>query len=255
MTTTDERLIERALARDVEAERALVQRLTPSIQRAISATLTRRGRRRRADVLDLTQEVFRVLLEEDGRVLRDWAPERGASLEGFVGLVAERFVIGWARSGRRSGHREDPAATSDLSALNTPVPSPESALARRQRLAMVLVAVRQRSTDKGFAMFVRLFVEERSVSWFAEHEGMNEAAVYAWRSRLKRLARKVDAEIASREDPREGARKQPPPAEGKAHLRRRDRAVPPTRMRTRANGVAASGPPTAVQPLAATWPP
>jgi len=45
------------------------------------------GRDVRQEVADLIQEVFMALFADDARVLRSWQPERGLSLDNFVGLV------------------------------------------------------------------------------------------------------------------------------------------------------------------------
>jgi RNA polymerase sigma-70 factor (ECF subfamily) len=107
----DRGTIERALRGDGVAVRALVELLTPAIQTSIARVLLRSGARLgrdvRSEVADLTQEVFERLFAEDGRLLRDWEPERGASLAGFVKIVAERHALSVLRSRRRSPFAEE----------------------------------------------------------------------------------------------------------------------------------------------------
>jgi DNA-directed RNA polymerase specialized sigma24 family protein len=106
--TTEETadLIRRALTGDPTALTELVAVLTPVIQARVARTLLARrhrlacGRDVRQEVEDLSQDVFLTLFSRDSRVLRDWQPERGLSLESFVGLVAERQVLSFLRSGR-----------------------------------------------------------------------------------------------------------------------------------------------------------
>ena len=78
--------------------------LTPVIQARVARTLLAHrsrlagGRDVRQEVEDLSQDVFLALFDRDGHVLRSWEPERGLSLENFVGLVAERQVLSFLRS-------------------------------------------------------------------------------------------------------------------------------------------------------------
>src|SRR5438477_1751570 len=88
-------LIRDALERQPAAVRTLVDRLSPVIERKVAATLWRRtpGRDVRQEVRDMTQAVFVSLFEDDAKALRAWDPDRGASLESFVSLLAHRQVI------------------------------------------------------------------------------------------------------------------------------------------------------------------
>ena len=79
--------IDAALAGDAAAMRALVDALTPVIQATVARALlpaARSGRGIRADVEDLTQEVFERLLENGGRTLASWDPARGRTLRGLT---------------------------------------------------------------------------------------------------------------------------------------------------------------------------
>lgn len=148
-------------------------------------------------MLDLVQDIFRILLEDDGRVLRSWSSDGGASLEGFVGLVAERKVASILASGRRSGHAEDPQDPADFEAGVDEAPDPEVGAGDREVLGQVLDAVRSEASPKGFAIFRELVVEERSVEEVGARFGLERDAVYAWRSRLKKLARAAAQRILS----------------------------------------------------------
>lgn len=138
-----------------------------------------------------------MLLEDDGRILRSWRPEAGATLEGYVGLVAERRTVSTARSGRRSGHREDAVSPEQLAELEKPHTGLGRHVEYRDRLDRVVEELRLRTSEQGYEMFVRLFVEEREVEWFVTEQKMTRDAVYAWRSRLSKLARRIDREISS----------------------------------------------------------
>lgn len=197
MSTLTTDLVERALDGETAACRTLVDRLTPVVQARVNRALERRaglgrGRIVRQEVLDLTQEVFLALFARDGRVLRRWDPERGASLETFVGLVAEREVRSVLRSKRRSPWTEDPTAPDDFSATSA-APSADRRVAGKEELRAVLDALRTRLSDRGLALFEALIVEGQPVDDVAAAHGMTREALYTWRSRL----RKTVAEIAA----------------------------------------------------------
>ncbi len=176
--------------------------LAPRVQFKVNAALVRRGRRRgigssRQDVLDLVQEVFLTLFENDGKVLRTWDPARGAQLRTFVGLVADRVVGG----GRRSGWREDPTEAPALERAAGKTETFERQVASREVLAVVLDRLRESLTPRGMWLFRALFVEQRDAAEVAEEAGMTLDALYAWRSRLRRHVRSIRAELASEPPP------------------------------------------------------
>lgn len=191
MVHADLELIDRALRREAAACRELVDRLTPVVQRQVNAALLRRRCGTREDVKDLTQEVFRILLDDDGRALRRWSPEGGATLEGWVGLIAERKVATILESGRKSGYAEQPTERHLLEGRRSPAPSPEATAVSRDELARVLDQLRVTLSDQGYELFVLLFVEQRDVAWLVANRNMSRDAVYAWRSRLGKQAREI----------------------------------------------------------------
>ncbi len=198
MTLVDLDLIRSTLARDPRACRELVARLTPVIQQRVNAALIRRRRGTRQEVVDLTQEVFRILLDKDGHVLRAWDPAKGASLEGYVGMVAERRVASILVSGRKSGWAEDAVDLETLDRVDDPQPGPEDITSSREVLGRLLDVLRAQLNDRAYQMFVWLHVEEREVAWVMATAGLSRDAVYAWRSRLQKVvhaeARKMSSE-------------------------------------------------------------
>lgn len=204
MSHPDLELVRRAIARHEPSCRALVARLSPVIQRRVNATLIRAGQASRQDVRDLVQEVFGWLLEEDARILRSWRPDGGASLEGFVGLVAERRVVSFLSSGRRSGRSEDATDHTTLDIQPDDAASPESRSIARDKLGKLVERLQASLSDEGYQMFVLLFVEQREVSWVMEHRGLSRDAVYAWRSRLAKRCRQLSEDGMS--DPRSSKR-------------------------------------------------
>ena len=196
-------LVGDALAGDQLALTRLVAALTPVIQARVARILLARGASRargrnlRHDVEDLTQDVFLSLFSSDGRVLRSWRAERGLSLENFVGLVSERYVVSFLRSGRRNPWREDLGIVQDLEAPAGEA-GPEEVAASREQLQLLLGRLRQTLSPLGRQVFELLFVEELSLPEAMAASGLSADAVYAWRSRLRRAARDLLEELSGR---------------------------------------------------------
>jgi RNA polymerase sigma-70 factor (ECF subfamily) len=197
----DTALIERALSRDRAALRVLVDRLTPVVQARVARVLLRRegaarGRRLRQEVEDFAQEVFVSLIAEDGKALRRWSAERGMSLKNFVGLIAERQAISILRSGRRSPWTEDPTFSDTLSHQAGAHAGHGAHVDARDLLARVLDQIRVRLSPKGLQLFELLMIQQKAIPEVCTTTGMTADAVYAWRSRLAKLARQIRTELS-----------------------------------------------------------
>lgn len=194
-------LVEEALHGRREAVRALIDGLTPVIQARVARVLLRRrtgpqkGRSVQQEVADLAQEVFVSLFEFEGRALRAWRPDGGLSLEGFVGLVAERQVISIMRSGRRSPWTDEPIDADAMDALPEQGVSPERETASREQLRNLLDRVRETLSPRGLELFERLIVLEEPVESVCADTKMSRDAVYAWRSRLSRTVKQLAADL------------------------------------------------------------
>ena len=201
----DRVLLDRALAGEAAATRALVAAVVPVVQARVARVLSRRrggsGRDVRQEVEDLAQEVFAALFEQDARILRAWDPSRGLTLAGFCGLVAEREAASILRSGRRSPWTEDATASEDLEQNVGTAAGVELHVASREQLDRLIERLREELSPLGLEMFQRLVVEEESVESVCQTMKMKADAVYAWRSRLGKLARKIALELAA-SDPR-----------------------------------------------------
>ena len=199
-------LVPRALAGDQTALTRLVAGLTPVVQARVARTLLARrsrlgsGRDVRQEVEDLSQEVVLSLFSRGAHVLRSWQAERGLSLENFVGLVAERQVVSFLRSGQRNPWKEDPTAAEDLE-TTAPDSGPEEAAASREQLSLLLERLREKLSPLGHQLFLLLFVEEMSVPETMAASGLSADAVYAWRSRLRRVAQQLLAELSGKAPP------------------------------------------------------
>lgn len=175
----------------------------PVVQVRVARILVRRrggsGRDVRQDVEDLAQEVFAALFERDGKVLRAWDFARGLSLPSFCGLVAEREVASILRSGRRSPWTEDATAEGELERDVGVAADFEIGVVTREQLDRLVDRLRESLSPLGLEMFQRLVVDEEAVASVAAATGMSPDAVYAWRSRLGKLARKLAADVCASE--------------------------------------------------------
>jgi len=195
------REIDSALAGDPAAIERMVAVLTPVLQARIARTLLRyrqhgaAGRDVQQEVADLVQDVFLVLFAQDGKVLRSWHEERGLSFANFVGLVAERQTVSLLRSGRRSPWKEDPTLAEDLDFHQAAGPEAEDVVASRDHLQRLFQRLKEELSPLGRQLFELIFVEELDVGEVIVRTGLSADAVYAWRSRLRKLARRLYDEI------------------------------------------------------------
>jgi RNA polymerase sigma-70 factor, ECF subfamily len=185
--------LRRALAGNEPELARLVRTLTPIIQsRVARGLLSRRrgsaaGRDIHQEVEDLTQECFLVLFADGGKVLRSWEPERGLSLANFVGLVAERQTASILRSGKRSPWKEDPTLAEDFEQAAAES-GPEAVTASREQVRLLLDRLTEELSPLGRHLFDLLFLRELPIDEVTRVTSMSSGAVYAWRSRLRRLA-------------------------------------------------------------------
>jgi RNA polymerase sigma-70 factor (ECF subfamily) len=193
---------ERALAGDEPAALSrFVRRLTPIVQARVARKLLlyrdRAGAQRdvRQEVEDLTQEVFLALFADEARVLRDWRPERGLSLANFVGLVAERQALSVLRSRRRSPWNADPVLDEELDA-DTELATPEREVVSRDTLDRLLERLAAELTPLGLRIFDLLLVEAVPLEEAMAETGLTSDALYAWRSRLRKRARRLLADLS-----------------------------------------------------------
>jgi RNA polymerase sigma factor (sigma-70 family) len=197
---TDSDLVQAALAGERTAVVRIVERLTPVIQARVARCVLRYragSGHVRQDVDDLAQDVFVRLFEEGGRVLLAWDPERGASLENFVGLVAERHAISSLRTGKRNPWREEAMDDVTLDAAPSAQPGPAEEVAAADLMDRLHDRLRETLSPLGMQLFGLLYVEELSVEDVCRTTRLSSDAVYAWRSRLRRTAQALYRELVS----------------------------------------------------------
>lgn len=193
--------VQSALAGDEPALTRLVRALTPVIQSRVARGLllrrtgTAAGRDVRQEVEDLTQEIFLLLFADSGKVLRSWQPERGLSLLNFVGLVAERQTASILRSGKRSPWKEDPTLPEGFDPA-APESGPEEITASREQFRLLLDRLTEELSPLGRHLFDLLFLRELPLEEVTRQTNLSPDAVYAWRSRLRRLVRRLLEEMS-----------------------------------------------------------
>lgn len=191
-------LVRRAIAREPDAVHALVTLLRPTIEARVVRALMRntRGRRSaRQEVEDLIQEVFLALFDNDAKALRAWDPAR-AVLPAFVSVITEHEVASIFRSGRRRPYRDEEDGGIEIDNFSGAV-STESIVASQELLDALLERLRAELSPKGLELFYALLVDELPVEEVCEKTGMKRDAVYAWKSRLGKLVRKLAAELTA----------------------------------------------------------
>ena len=192
-------LLSAALGGDRPAMRRLVDRLAPVIWSRVTRVAQRAGRRTPAQIQqlgeDLRQEVFAALFQDGGRALRAWVPERGLDLEAYVGLVAEHQAASILRSGRRSAWKEDATEDETLARVAGETEAVMARIDARDTLLRVLERVRAELSPKGVQIFELLVIEERPIEEVAARLDMTADALYAWRSRIGKLANRIAAEL------------------------------------------------------------
>ena len=145
----------------------------------------------------MVQEVFAALFANDARVLRAWDPKRGSSVANFVGLVAEREVGMILRTGRRSPWTEDPTEDIALAQVAGDDARGELSMLSRDLVQALLARLRTELHPRGLELFQLLIVDEKPIAEIAEATQLSAEALYAWRSRLLRLARQIAAELSA----------------------------------------------------------
>lgn len=189
--------------------RALVLAVGPIVHgRVAKALLRRRGPDRRdidQEIEDLVQEVFLALFDDGAKILRAWHPGRGP-LGGFVALIADHQVSSIFRSGRRRPWSDELELLADPDAADDDTPVPEAWVASRQELATILEGVRAAVTPKGWDMFIRLYVENQPVEVVSKELSLGQDAIYAWRARLAKVARRIASDATRAQPPSRATR-------------------------------------------------
>ena len=188
------RIVRDAVAGDQAAITVLVDWLTPVVQARVARTLLRRGAAGAGD--DLRQKVADLTQESSwgcsptGRRCCAPGSRTGASrcATSSALSLAGRCGESCAAPGRRPG-RNRPSTPMTPAWWSMASRDPESRIASRQMLHLLLDRLEASLSPKGLELFRRLFVHQQTVETICADIGMSAEAVYAWRSRISRLAR------------------------------------------------------------------
>ncbi len=173
----------------------LVQVLRPAIESEVALSFRRTarlaGRDSEQEVGDTTQEVFVCLLADNAKVLRSWDPRKGSGLRSFVRLVTRRRVASILRSGKKNPWQELPTPLGTVESMLNARACENRQLESADTLRKIVAAMAQRFGPRGIALFRMLYLEGRTIQEVRASTGMTRDALYAWRARLKRMAKQV----------------------------------------------------------------
>jgi RNA polymerase sigma-70 factor (ECF subfamily) len=85
--------------------------------------------------------------------------------------------------------------------VETEGPGPEEIAASREHLALLLDLLYDELSPLGWRMFELLFVQDLPQAEVEAVSGLSPDAVYAWRSRLRQMARKLRDELSGNAGP------------------------------------------------------
>lgn len=189
-TLSDAHLVRKALLGQRRAGSDLARRLLPTV----AARCARRMGRRHSDFQDMIQEVWLALFEQGGRRLLAFRPEQGASLEAFVGRIAERRVLDEIRkrgAHRRGGHLlEVSLPLNDDSSLQLASENsrPEEEVAAEDMLDKLDDHLSATLPERGFMVFEFVFRKGLSPAEAAKKIGVKTQVVYNWEHKIRNLA-------------------------------------------------------------------
>lgn len=148
------------------------------------------------DAEEVTQDVMAMLFADGGRALRGWDRGRGLSFLNFVGLITERTAARIIQVRNRNARCIGPElGATEEDSLRDSKPGPESALAAREYSRFLIARIRETLSSRGGKLFDLLLIEARPIEEVCELTGHSREAVYAWRSRLGRLVRRIAREV------------------------------------------------------------
>jgi RNA polymerase sigma factor (sigma-70 family) len=189
---TDLDLIARATAGDAKSRAGLAARLDPAIRGRVERVLRRLTPGWAEDTDDVAQAVWVVLLKNDARQLRAFAPERGISLEAYVAMIAEREVrnhIAHATAAKRGAGRRAPL-TDEIAALAVaPTPSPEEQAVATDLAESLVEALVLHFPERARNVMTLCFERDEGADAAARALQLPSQQVYNWVFRLRKASR------------------------------------------------------------------
>lgn len=192
--------IRKALAGDRAAGRQLLARLLPVLHARAGRCLAKAPRAVTGlpDEEDLVQEVWLALLEHDGRALLGFDPARGVTLEGYIGMVAERSAVDILRRNvakKRGGDHvaADPDDAHALVSYDDPAQDAEA----RDLAARLGEHLKSRLPHIGRLTFRYIYTDGLAPAATAETLGVNIQVIYNWQHRIREHARTFLAQASA----------------------------------------------------------
>jgi RNA polymerase sigma factor (sigma-70 family) len=189
----DVALVKRAAGGNTAAMKILVRRLMPVIQAHARRGLMRSWGRKLGphEGQDFVQEIWLALIKDGGRQLLAYDPERGASLEGYVGMIAEREIgnrLQHERAEKRGGRLK---AVGEEEAAEVPaeLPDPTDRLTARELASRLGAHVSTTLPERGQLVFRYAFTDGYSVEETAQILGVTVQVVYNWQHKIRQTAR------------------------------------------------------------------
>lgn len=173
----------------------LVRRLLPVVRAQVGYTLRRHWRRSVAsDTRDeYAQEVWLALLEDGGRRLLAFEPGRGASFEGYVGVITERTVVSLLRKqlAQKRGGDQKAVNPEIMGQIPDHGVSPEAAVAARHEAVALFAHLDAHLPERGRLVLRALYVDGQAPADAAKALGVNTQVVYNWQHKIRQLAREA----------------------------------------------------------------
>jgi len=187
VTELDDALRNRPGARD-----ALVRALMPAVRARVLRVLRQRAPARLNESDDVVQTVWWALWRDDARLLRAYAAERGASLAGYVGMVAEReagHAVQRVTALRRGAQTSVTLSADDASEVASMQASPEATVVARDQLSALGVHLDATLSARARLVLALLYVDGRSAEEAARCLGTPIQAVYTAQHQIRSAAR------------------------------------------------------------------
>ncbi|MEO1172035.1 MAG: sigma-70 family RNA polymerase sigma factor [Myxococcota bacterium] len=182
-------LIERASSGDRMAARTLVTRLMPVVRARVRLRL-RQEMRANDSGDDLVQEIWTRLLANGCQMLLKYDASRGASLEGYVGMITTREVgnsLREQRAQRRGGHVRVVEFKPDAMASVEDDPAKHASASELQD--RVRNYVEGELPPKGQLVFRYVFSDQLAPSDAARAMGVSIQVVYNWQHKIRSAVR------------------------------------------------------------------